>query len=1019
MSLDIIRQQFPESIYKPPLEQLLYKKIIAYIVTKNHIVGYIDDRGFIRRIKVPIFNTSQNLPILYGVSTKDNSEILNILNDSPIDNNITELQMDLQQKTKSYNALYDSKNNEIILLKTEFNNIIDNLQSQLNTTQRDLENIKRENESTQLEFQQTKSKFEDCKSKILYEKDTIVQQINDYKENIKKYIKNNLVSTNTIDQLKKDLNNVQNERDSLNRQLDKLIQINQELTLNKELKENDEIDRNNDKKTIKKLQRELQVLTKKETSLQSEYSDALYKRDTLITKLDELNKQMLSEKKELEYKLNRVLNNNVSNEQRDLLQQNIDIITAELTNVSEELRRSNLKRLALEENSKNCTNNILTNKELVIERIREYNNKWKEWYNNTQENSKNVRSDLLNQISILKSELDNIRNQKSVSDDQVLILKRNIIDIENELKNTINKQLVTINERDEQFKLSQLESAKKDQVILELSKELEKLREQVYKANTINIRDTLDYDNCLDVLKQFISLNNIFSKKLDILSKISSIISNNIDVIIPDDSLKYDIINRFNKIKSNIENYITFLDLPKYINSPNLDLLKNNDTRSSVPKEFCDELSNILLYWNTNKSDFIKYSSELTSIYEDLSGSVRVYVRLKPDNENNGLLNIDNDNKLINFVCNGKESTFGPFYNIYDGTWNNKSIFNGNKSEIPDELTGLNGVFSQVQLGYSIILAGYGASGSGKSFSLLGNSINTGILEYGLKSLPGVKTIKLQYLFEQYVNSVNVNFAKLRGNIINLVNEIPQLREFSKDETGAFREIIPSRINLNNINFSDNSLQQLLNIINDYRIKKDRIRETPLNKTSSRSHLYFVFRIEFESGIYGWITIIDMAGQESPKQIFNSLLDTSKTSLATIMAPPPVGGENTIEKYKLGDDFSNSDIMSILREGFYINETLNHLIYYLHTKTNKSTKILLQSDNVDKYDTTKFYINPISEERVVNKSNNALTIPIFKFLDNLSKSSQKPSKFIILNTINEPCNETTLSSLRFSQLISN
>jgi hypothetical protein len=139
------------------------------------------------------------------------------------------------------------------------------------------------------------------------------------------------------------------------------------------------------------------------------------------------------------------------------------------------------------------------------------------------------------------------------------------------------------------------------------------------------------------------------------------------------------------------------------------------------------------------------------------------------------------------------------------------------------------------------------------------------------------------------------------------------------------------------------------------------------------------------------------------------------------MAPAPVGGEGTIEKYKIDDHYRSSDILSIFREGFYINETLNHLVYYLKSKTNRKTKILLQSDNVNKYDSSKFYVNPLLEENNINKSNNTLTIPIFKFLDKLSKSPEKPSKFIILNTINgdtNNCNQT-ISSLSFSQLISN
>jgi hypothetical protein len=159
MSLDIIRQQFPDSIYNPPIEQLLYKKIIAYIVTKNNIVGYIDDRGYIKRLSNPIFSNSNNIPILNGISQHDNSEINQILKQSPIDDNIQELQIDLEKKNKAYDALYDSKNNEVLLLKKEYSH----LKTQLENSQTELEN-------TRLEYETTKTKLDTCSSKIINEK---------------------------------------------------------------------------------------------------------------------------------------------------------------------------------------------------------------------------------------------------------------------------------------------------------------------------------------------------------------------------------------------------------------------------------------------------------------------------------------------------------------------------------------------------------------------------------------------------------------------------------------------------------------------------------------------------------------------------------------------------------------------------------------------------------------------------------------------------------------------------------
>ena len=74
-----------------------------------------------------------------------------------------------------------------------------------------------------------------------------------------------------------------------------------------------------------------------------------------------------------------------------------------------------------------------------------------------------------------------------------------------------------------------------------------------------------------------------------------------------------------------------------------------------------------------------------------------------------------------------------------------------------------------------------------------------------------------------------------------------------------------------------------------------------------------------------------MAGRESPVDIFNTFIDTNKTSLASVMAPPPVGGVTNIaanvkEEYK--SVYSPEFILDVLNEGFYVNENINHLIYY-------------------------------------------------------------------------------------------
>ena len=125
----------------------------------------------------------------------------------------------------------------------------------------------------------------------------------------------------------------------------------------------------------------------------------------------------------------------------------------------------------------------------------------------------------------------------------------------------------------------------------------------------------------------------------------------------------------------------------------------------------------------------------------------------------------------------------------------------------------------------------------------------------------------------------------------------------------------------------------------------------------------------------------------------------SKTSITTVLGP--TGGVGVVEQYmknNLRQEYKPEDIYNILKEGFYINETINHLIYFFNKKNYKKTKVIKQKESLDSYSTDRYYVNPDEEEKSIDGANNALTIPILKYLDNLSnkKNSDEflPTKFI-------------------------
>lgn len=684
-----------------------------------------------------------------------------------------------------------------------------------------------------------------------------------------------------------------------------------------------------------------------------------------------------------------------------------------------------------------------------------------------------------------KSDVDKINLEKEIDELKATIKERDdfITKLNENIKTLNSKMDVLIKEKDDEIKLltkqrddlssensnKSLEITKlgdnlktSNDKMIELQKQLEQVNLLLKKNNNTKIETYIDYDNCYSVITNFVALNNIFFRKQEIIKKLDDILSSNKSMENLGEELKKSIKQDFEKVKSEITKHINFLNLSEYIKSSNFELLKDKSTRSKVPESFCSDISNLLQYWEANKKVYREQDFKLMNIYEDLSGAVRIYIRIKPligsevKKQVVSLKTVENKKiKYLNVDCSANSNTkykdprtFGEFFGIFEKDYSNLDIFTGIKGSVPIENTlkvnfddviestesispGLYHSFKQIEDGYSIVLFGYGASGSGKTHSLLGDNTTPGVLHYGLANLENVSNIKVKNIFELYcnVNKINYNNRQVSGSIYNLVNSISELKEFQKDESSDFKSKIPNYINLTNLKVEN--LTELTSIINSYRFSKNRIRKTPNNPESSRSHLYCVFEIKFTDNKIGYITIVDTAGRESPMDIFNMFIDTSKTKLQSVMAPAPVGGVGNIEKNMIDlykKEYTPADIFSNLNESFYINETLNHLVYYFNTKMGKQVKVIAQEKDIQEnvvYNIKNYFVSPKTEITSINPNNNSLMIPILNFLDNLSKTSSKadwkPTKFITLCCVRQEesyCDQT-METINFADSVYN
>ena len=186
----------------------------------------------------------------------------------------------------------------------------------------------------------------------------------------------------------------------------------------------------------------------------------------------------------------------------------------------------------------------------------------------------------------------------------------------------------------------------------------------------------------------------------------------------------------------------------------------------------------------------------------------------------------------------------------------------------------IEGTLKLIENGYNIILFGSGFSGSGKTYTLI--DAPDSVLKQYFNKLNNTN-IEL-YVFEQY-GKLNINdgmklddiFSGSKSQFSEKIYIYNQLNDKINEVKINPKQKLDGLINdtKNNI-LKNKSITDIINVLNQikkYRIEKNRIRVTINNKESSRGHIYYLFKINFSSGKVGYMTIIDMGGQESPKEI--------------------------------------------------------------------------------------------------------------------------------------------------------
>jgi hypothetical protein len=591
--------------------------------------------------------------------------------------------------------------------------------------------------------------------------------------------------------------------------------------------------------------------------------------------------------------------------------------------------------------------------------------------------------------------------------------------------------------------------------------------------------------------------------------------------------------NKSDTISESLRN--KFIDVKKYINDTilftqkiiqdNIEKLKNPLLKDTFP-EVGANLKKLL------SSDEI---TQLVNLNEDISGALRVYIKIKPEPSDMHKDLSEYSNKIVSakksenekYKVEGKEGsfkitvkdpclqdefksqkrTYGDFYAVYNSFdfKSNEQVFNGGKTsnEIMNssliDVPGLGSVTQQIKDGYSIILFGYGYSGSGKTATLLGFDLNdvpeNGIVQLTLQKLkqetPGIK-INLKYVFELYYNDKKYNLSKSSDDVemsgkfyvwniggLSLNDSVKTevkknfVRTFITDSTDQdvikklideYVEIVePSPNDLSELgklksNIETDNISDLIKLTTklesirkngstgrNFKLPKT-VKATPNNNNSSRSHLFMTFEITIGEKT-GYLTVIDMAGRESPIDILKSQVNnplakvkspsTYLKSLNLLETQPPV----LLDLPGTKDKF---DLLNVVKEGFFINETINHMMWYFKNKVsnsnyeatlmktkdeqnNKINPIVQSTDEKKYYVPANVFVNPKEEfenfeTRFKDKEENNV-IFITNVLDKLKNlggdNENKISKFIVVCGLrkDEKCIDSAESTLDFASRV--
>jgi hypothetical protein len=579
---------------------------------------------------------------------------------------------------------------------------------------------------------------------------------------------------------------------------------------------------------------------------------------------------------------------------------------------------------------------------------------------------------------------------------------------------------------------------------------LNKLKYTIFNLMYGNIQQGGGLEQTERDLDEVIVINTNIVDKLESIALLLEHITQKILL----ESSSFDCVSISNKMNSDIENFIHYKTLYKTI-SEMIDDPAHSTVLSDVIKEaWYIEITNIIKSrewepidltddsiqnWKSEKckdimnmtndySNFLKLVPKLVNLYEDMKGAVRILIRL--NNITNSLIKLDDyikidyENKTL--ISERSKINVRGIYAIYDNLTNKQMYL-----DPPYKQEALKGIFDQLRDGYSNFIFGYGYSGSGKTYTLYGKNENIGIIQFGLNDLINDNyRVELIYAFDIYglMNYTTSSGLVVESSIIHYIMPNDEFNKHVDTNISINAKIIdPTRIDKKN-------LYDVFDKLNEFRKENKSIKETINNPESSRGHLFLTFQITKNDKI-SYLTVIDMAGIEDPIAIigfyFENLSSNNGNSISNILAC--VGNDDIKGKGKPLEwkkkitkghpkgleytDIEKKNVYQIIREGFFINETIHHLKAFLLQKQGIVYNGKLQQGHSINSNKIMFLPDKYSKENIffqpnTTSSKNILIYNVLKYLCIMTKT-KKQSKFIMMSVIRSDRIDANTKDIKF------